>query len=74
MLLDVIVKTLNIKNIFGLLIVSILFVSVDLHATPPFPIQYRDARFKDLQSIDTLVKLFEKDSGKIRLFLLLSPT
>ena len=72
--MDYKLKKLNIKNTFALLIVSILFVSVESYATPPNPIQYRDARFKDLQSLDELVKLFEKDSGKIRLFLLMSPT
>ena len=67
-------KMLNIKNILFLLIVSILLASIDSYATPPIPLQYREARFKDLQNINTLKKLFEKDSGKIRLFLLLSPT
>ena len=66
--------TLTKKKIITLLIISIPLISVDLYATPPVDIQYRDARFKDLQSIDTLKKLFVKDSGKIRLFLLMSPT
>ena len=67
-------KTSNIKNIFFLLIVSVFLISVDSIASPPASIQYRDARFKDLGGIETLKKLFDKDSGEIRLFLLMSPT
>ena len=67
-------KTLNIKNKYFLLTVSILLFSVDSIAAPPVSTQYREARFNDLKSINTLEKLFNKDTGKIRLFLLFSPT
>ena len=67
-------KTLTAKNIYFLLIFSVFFILADSIAAPPAPMQYRDARFKDLGDIETLKKLFDKDSGKIRLFLLMSPT
>ena len=72
--MEVHLRTSNIKKILFLLTVSIFLSSVDSFADHPATIQYRDARFKDLESIDTLEKLFTKDSGKIRLFLLMSPT
>ncbi|MCH7494909.1 MAG: hypothetical protein IH825_02280 [Candidatus Marinimicrobia bacterium] len=43
-------------------------------AANPANNQYRNARFKELQSVDTLKELFNKDGGKVRLFLLMSPT
>ena len=49
-------------------------ISTDSIASMPKAIQYRNARFKDLQSVDTLKKLFNSDKGKTRLFLLMSPT
>ena len=67
-------KMLNLKNIYFLLIVPVFLISVDSIAAPPAPVQYREARFKELESINILEKLFAEDSGKIRLFLLMSPT
>ena len=67
-------KTSTVKNIYFLLIVSVFLISAESIAAPPAPMQYRDARFKDLGDIETLKKLFDKDSDKIRLYLLMSPT
>lgn len=57
-----------------MLLSIILIFSVSSYAAPPDPLQYREARFEDLQSLDTLKNLFERDNGKIRLLLLMSPT
>ncbi|MCH7818886.1 MAG: hypothetical protein IIB40_04930 [Candidatus Marinimicrobia bacterium] len=64
-----------VKNRFcKFLIPLLLLFTTESIASLPEAIQYRNARFKDLQSIDVLKKLFNDDEGKVRLFLLMSPT
>ena len=66
---------LKVKNKFSkFLILLLLLFSTDTIASLPEAVQYRNARFKDLQSVDVLKKLFNNGDGEIRLFLLLSPT
>ena len=66
---------LKVKNKFSkFLILLLLLFSTDTIASLPEVVQYRNARFKDLQSVDVLKKLFNNGDGEIRLFLLLSPT
>lgn len=65
----------KVKNKFSkFLFPFLLLFSTDTIASLPEAVQYRNARFKDLQSVDVLKKLFNKGDGKIRLFLLMSPT
>ena len=65
----------RVKNKFSkFLILLLLLFSTDTIASLPEVVQYRNARFKDLQSVDVLKKLFNSGDGKIRLFLLMSPT
>lgn len=62
------------NNFYKFLIPLLLLFSIESAASLPEAIQYRNARFKDLQSVDALKKLFNNDKGEIRLFLLMSPT
>ena len=62
------------NNFYKFLIALLLLFSTETTASLPEAIQYRNARFKDLQSVDALQKLFNNDEGEIRLFLLMSPT
>ncbi len=62
------------NNFYKFLIPLLLLFSTGSAASLPEAIQYRNARFKDLQSVTALKKLFNDDKGKIRLFLLMSPT
>jgi len=65
----------KLKNKFyKFLIPLLLLFSTGTATSLPEAIQHRNARFKDLQSVDVLKKLFNNDDGKIRLFLLMSPT
>lgn len=65
----------KVKNKFSkFLILLLLLFSTDTIASLPEAVQYRNARFKDLQSVDVLKQLFNNGDGEIRLFLLMSPT
>ena len=65
----------KVKNKFCKFLIPLLLLFLtDANASLPDAIQYRKARFKDLQSVDVLKKLFNDGEGEIRLFLLMSPT